>query len=95
MSTLSLRLPESLHRKLAELAKREGVSINQLINSAVAEKLAALMTEAYLDERARRGSRQRFEEALAKVSDIEHDDVDRLAGPKAGRSNPGPRGRAP
>lgn len=45
MSTLSLRLPESVHRQLAALAKREGVSINQLINSAIAEKLAALMTE--------------------------------------------------
>jgi predicted HicB family RNase H-like nuclease len=43
MSALSLRLPESLHRKLAEVADREGVSINQLINSAVAEKMAALM----------------------------------------------------
>lgn len=78
MSTLSLRLPESLHRKLAELAKREGVSINQLINSAVAEKLAALMTEAYLEERAKRASRTRFRRALAKVTDIEPEDVDRL-----------------
>lgn len=36
MSTLSLRLPESIHEQLRELAKKEGVSINQLINSAVA-----------------------------------------------------------
>jgi hypothetical protein len=78
MSTLSLRLPESLHRKLAEIARREGVSINQLINSAVAEKLAALLTEEYLEERAKRGSRKRFNKALAKVADIEPEDVDRL-----------------
>ena len=38
MSTLSLRLPESLHRQLAALAKSEGISINQLIASAAAEK---------------------------------------------------------
>jgi post-segregation antitoxin (ccd killing protein) len=69
MSTLSLRLPESLHRKLAELAKREGISINQLINSAVAEKMAALLTEEYLEERGKRASRKRFTKALAKVSD--------------------------
>lgn len=50
MSTLSLRLPESMPRKLGELAKREGVSMNQLINSAVAEKMAALLTEEYLEE---------------------------------------------
>lgn len=78
MSTLSLRLPESLHRKLAELAKREGVSINQLINSAAAEKVAALLTEEYLEERARRASRKRFTKALSKVADIEPEDVDRL-----------------
>ena len=78
MSTLSLRLPESLHRKLAELAKREGVSINQLINSAAAEKVAALLTEEYLEKRAERASRKRFKKALAKVADIEPEDVDRL-----------------
>jgi len=78
MSTLSLRLPESLHMKLAELAKREGVSINQLINSAVAEKMAALMTEEYLEERAKRGSKKRFAKALSKVADIEPEDIDRL-----------------
>lgn len=78
MSALSLRLPESIHRKLAELARREGVSMNQLINSAVAEKLAALLTEEYLEERAKRGSRNRFDQALAKVADIEPEDVDRL-----------------
>lgn len=69
MSTLSLRLPESQHRQLAEVAKREGVSMNQLINSAVGEKLAALLTEAYLEERAKRASR--FDRALSKVADID------------------------
>lgn len=81
MSTLSLRLPESLHRQLAELAKREGVSINQLINAAVGEKLAALLTEAYLEERGKRASRKKFDRALAKVADIEPDDVDRIGPP--------------
>ena len=47
MSVLSLRLPESIHEKLGQLAEREGISISQLINSAVAEKLAALLTGQY------------------------------------------------
>lgn len=80
MGALNLRLPESLHRKLSELAEREGVSINQLINSAVAEKMSALMTEEYLAARARRGSRKRFDAVLAKVPDIEPDESDRLPG---------------
>jgi hypothetical protein len=70
MSTLSLRLPESIHRHLKVLAEREGISINQLINSAVAEKLAALMTEEYLEQRAKRGSRRRLRAVLAKVPDV-------------------------
>lgn len=57
MSTLSLRLPDYLHESVRELARREGVSINQLITLAVAEKMSALMTEEYLAERANRGSR--------------------------------------
>ena len=71
-------LPESVHRKLGELAEREGVSINQLISSAVAEKLAALMTEEYLTERAKRGSRRKFEAVLAKVRDVPADEGDSL-----------------
>ncbi|MCA9623812.1 MAG: toxin-antitoxin system HicB family antitoxin [Myxococcales bacterium] len=79
-----MRLPESVHRQLAALAKREGVSINQLINSAISEKVAALMTEGYLEERASRGTRTKFDAALAKVADIEPSDVDRLDSEKAG-----------
>jgi hypothetical protein len=76
MSALSLRLPESLHRKLADVASREGISINQLINSAVAEKMSALMTEEYLKERATRGNRRRFAAVLAKVPDVKPDESD-------------------
>lgn len=79
MSALSVRIPESLHRKLAELAAREGISINQLINSAVAEKMSALMTEEYLEERAKRGKRTKFMAVLARVPDVEPEDHDRTA----------------
>lgn len=67
MSTMSVRLPESLHKKAREVAEREGVSINQLVTSALAEKLSALLTEEYLEERARRGSRKKFDAVMAKI----------------------------
>jgi hypothetical protein len=67
MATLSLRLPESVHDKLSKLARAEGVSLNQLLCSAAAEKLAALMTEEYLQERAQRGSKAKFKAVLAKA----------------------------
>ena len=78
MSALSVRLPESLHRKLAEVAEREGISINQLINSAVAEKMSALMTEEYLTARARRGTRRKFGSVLEKVPAAEPEAADRI-----------------
>ncbi|MDZ7714789.1 MAG: toxin-antitoxin system HicB family antitoxin [Balneolaceae bacterium] len=78
MSTLSLRLPDSMHDKIRELAKKEGISINQLINSAVSEKLSALMTVEYLKERGELGSRENFEHVLSKVPDEEPDERDKL-----------------
>jgi hypothetical protein len=80
MTTLSVRLSNSLHKQLRECAAKEGTSINQLINSAVAEKMSALLTEEYLAARARRGSRKRFEAALKQVPNAEPDDNDRLDG---------------
>lgn len=78
MSTISLRLPASLHRQVRELAKREDVSINQLITTALAEKLAALMTTEYLAERAERGSRRKFERVLKKVRSGQPDHGDEV-----------------
>jgi hypothetical protein len=60
------------------MAEREGISINQLINSAVAEKLAALMTEEYLEQRAVRGSRRKLRRTLAKVPNVAPDKGDEL-----------------
>ena len=67
MSTMSLRLPESLHRRAREVAKREGTSINQLIATALAEKLSALDTVAYLEEKGASGSRKGYLRALRRV----------------------------
>ena len=78
MGALSIRLPESLHERVRELAAREGVSINQLIAAALAEKMSAIMTADYLEARARRGTREKFLAALAQVPDLEPEPQDRL-----------------
>jgi hypothetical protein len=78
VSAINVRLPESLHKAVRELARRDNVSINQFINLALAEKVSALMTEEYLLERAQRSSRTKFEAALAKVADVEPEEQDRL-----------------
>jgi hypothetical protein len=67
MSTLSLRLPDSLHQKIKELAERDAISINQFIATAVAEKMAALLTVEYLAERAKREDRAAVDRILGRV----------------------------
>jgi predicted transcriptional regulator len=69
MSTLSLRLSDSMHARLKEWAKKDDISINQLVATAVAEKLAALTTVEYLEVRAKRASKEKFDEVLARVPD--------------------------
>ncbi len=78
MSTISLRLPDSLHETVRELAKKDHVSINQFVATALAEKISALITGEYLASRAKRGSRKKFEKAMSKVDDVEPDEFDRL-----------------
>jgi hypothetical protein len=78
MSTMSLRLPESLHQRARELAKREGISINQLIATALAEKISALDTIEYLEERAARSSRDAYLEILSRVPSRPPDPGDEL-----------------
>jgi hypothetical protein len=70
------------------LAKREGISINQLVSSALAEKMSALLTEEYLEARARGGSRARFLAALAQVPDVPPDPGDELPPAKKEARNP-------
>lgn len=78
MSTLSVRLPDSLHKKLKELAEQEGVSMNQFITLAISEKMSALLTVDYLKERAEKGNRKAFEEIMSEVPDVEPEEYDKL-----------------
>jgi len=64
MSALGLRLSNSIHRHIKDIARQEGVSINQFISSAVAEKISAIMTEDYLMKRANKAD---FTRILAHV----------------------------
>lgn len=79
MSTLSIRLPNSLHQHAKRLARDEGVSVNQLVSSALAEKLSALDAERYLNERAERGKKVDIDAILAKIPSVEPEPHDRIS----------------
>ena len=78
MSALSVRIPKSLHEQLRELANEEGVSINQFVTLAIAEKIATLTTIEYLEKRAQMGGREKLLAALNKVPDVEPEEYDKL-----------------
>jgi len=78
MSTLSIRLPDSLHNMAKSYASQDHISMNQFIASAVAEKISALATETYLQERAARGSQAAFDAALQAVPAAPPDKFDAI-----------------
>ena len=67
MSTISLTLPEPVYARVREAAQRDGVSVEEFLESALAEKLVA---DTYLRTRAARSSKEAFEWALAQVPDV-------------------------
>lgn len=68
MSTLNLRLPDSIRRHIREIANRDGVSINLFIASAVSEKISALTTENYIAARAKNARKGARKNVLDRVS---------------------------
>lgn len=78
MSTISLRLPDSLHEQARRLAEKEHISINQLATLAIAEKIAALETADYILVRASRADRAKFRRAMNKVADVPPEKRDTL-----------------
>lgn len=67
MSALNLRLPDSVHKHIKDIAKRDGVSINLFINSAISEKISALETEEYIANRAKKSRKGEFKKVLNHV----------------------------
>ena len=69
MTALTIRLPNSVHQKIKELAARDDVSVNQFIASAASEKMASVLTLDYLKSEAAKGKRSDFEHYLSMVPD--------------------------
>jgi hypothetical protein len=61
MTALTVRLPNSIHQKVKELALRDDISVNQFIAAAASEKMASVMTLDYLKLEAAKGSRSDFD----------------------------------
>ena len=78
MTAINVRLPDSIKKKAGELAAKDGVSFDQFVSAAVAEKVSGWLTEDDLDQRARRASRRKFNAALAQVPNVPADSNDKV-----------------
>jgi hypothetical protein len=78
-SNFALRVPPTLLAEARKAAESEGVALNQLITLALAEKVSAMRTEEYFEERARRADPAKVSRILARVGNgnppIEGDEV--------------------
>ena len=65
-STYPLRLPRSVKAAAEKLAREEGISMNQFVATAVAEKLAAMSTASFFSERRERADLAVFRKLLRR-----------------------------
>jgi predicted DNA-binding ribbon-helix-helix protein len=70
LAALTIRLPNSVHQKIKELAERDEISVNQFIASAASEKMASVLTVDYLRAEAAKGNRKDFEDFLKMVPEL-------------------------
>jgi hypothetical protein len=65
-STYPLRLPRSVKAEVERRAKADGISVNQFVATAVAEKLAAMSTAEFFAERRERADMKAFDQLIRR-----------------------------
>lgn len=64
IKTYPLRLPQSLKDAVVRLSKQDGTSINQFVTTAVAEKVSALETARFFEDRGARADFKAFDRIM-------------------------------
>ena len=67
MSTLTIQLPESIRAEAELLSRRDGITLDQFLATAAAEKVSALKTVDFLRDEAARGSAEDWDFVLSRV----------------------------
>ncbi|MBV9864935.1 MAG: toxin-antitoxin system HicB family antitoxin [Abitibacteriaceae bacterium] len=78
MKTLQVRLPDSVHRHLKGLAKREGVSLNQVLVTAASNEVVRQETRDFFAQASAEFDPQAFAAALNAVPDVEPIEGDQI-----------------
>lgn len=75
---LSTNIPDALYQQIENLANKQKIPVEQLVTMALSAQISSWMTKDYLEEKAQQGSWDRFQKVLAKVSDREPEEYDKL-----------------
>jgi 23S rRNA G2445 N2-methylase RlmL len=75
---ITANIPDALYQQVEALATRENISVEQLLTIALSAQVSAWMTKDYIEEKAKQGSWEKFQQVLKKVPDVEPESCDRL-----------------
>lgn len=78
MSNLNVQIPDFLYKQVEALANKENISLEELVAIALSAQISAWMTKDYIEEKAKHGSWDKFQQVLKKVPYIEPEDNDKL-----------------
>lgn len=75
---LNTQIPEALYQQIETLANKQKIPVEQLVTMALSAQISSWMTLDYLEEKAQKGSWNKFQQVLTKVSDQQSEDYDKL-----------------
>ncbi len=75
---VNVKISDFLYKQTEALAVKENMSLEQLVSIALSAQVSAWMTKDYIEEKAKRGSWNKFQQVLTKVPDIEPEEYDKL-----------------
>lgn len=78
MIGINTKIPEDLFKQLEFIATEQKISMDKLIVDALTAEVSAWKGKNYIEERVKKGSWEKFQSVLAKVSDQEADEYDKI-----------------
>ena len=78
MKTIQIRVPDYIHERIKELAKEEGISMNNFIVSSVSNEVVRQETRDFFKKASAIFDPGAFAEALAAIPDAPVHESDRI-----------------
>jgi len=78
MKAIQVRLPDHIHEKLKDLAKEEGISLNNFIVSSISNEVIRQETRDFFKKAAANFDPQKFAEVLGAIPDAPVTESDKI-----------------